>query len=93
MIGLLLEVCAGNLFLVLGKIQEVGHDSPEAVHGLWCMLPALNPLLDSWRMIRLLLVVAFARCFPATPCAPLSVCSFGHTRTENALRRGLPDKE
>ncbi|KAH6640405.1 hypothetical protein F5144DRAFT_92483 [Chaetomium tenue] len=54
------------------------------------MLLALNPLLDSWRMIRLLLVVAFtdARCSPATPRAPL--CNFGHVRTENAGRRSLP---
>ena len=27
-----LEVCASNLFLVLGKIRQAGCDSPEAVH-------------------------------------------------------------
>jgi len=34
MIGPMLEVCADNLFLVLGKIRRAGVDSPEAVHWL-----------------------------------------------------------
>jgi hypothetical protein len=32
MIGPAVEVCASNLFLVLGKMDQDGCDLPEAVH-------------------------------------------------------------